>query len=261
MKWRVTTLLSLILLLSLSACGGAIAEEPAHPTATLHPLFVPQTLPTPTPRPTLPLPSPQPTHEAAPILDEIEFVLAPIFVGELAPEWSLTHSSRLDYEVVTDSELLGAEPALRLQPTDREAVAYFSLNESAAGQYPRNAVFGLTFAIHSGGAWVRGRDVGVTVVGSDANDYWVPGDTSVASPFNLDPVFSETGLHFLGVEGSIPPGNWLTIEFFLDDLIFDPFYNSVVALYFKLAPDLTTPIYLKDIQLLLLPEDLREELP
>ena len=74
----------------------------------------------------------------------------------------------------------------------RTRVAYFSLNESAAGRYPRGAVFGLAFSLNPGEDWIRGRDVGVTIIGSNENDYWVPGDTSVDSPFNLDPVFSET---------------------------------------------------------------------
>lgn len=261
MSKKLLTCISLVLLLSMSACQNNADETPIGPTATLHPLFNSQGLSTPTPRPTTQPTLAQPTHESPPALDEIEFIVAPIFVDKLSPDWSLENSSRMEYEVVTNTELLGDAPALRIQATDAEAVAYFSLNESAAGRYPRSAVFGLAFSLNPGEDWIRGRDVGITIIGSNANDYWVPGDTSVDSPFNLDPIFSETGLHFLGVDGSIPPQNWVPFEVYLDNLVFDPIYENVVALYFKLAPGLRTPVYLNNIQLLLLPEELREETP
>ena len=255
----------LVLALLLASCQPAAeSTTPIGPTATLHPLFSSQRLATPTQRPTqTPLmPTKElETVEAPPDLDAIDFVRVPIFVNSLSEDWSLQNSSRVEYTVAREPDLIGENPALKVTPNDAEAVAYFSLNESGAGQFSRLAVFGVTFSVNPGSNWLRGRDMSIAIVGSNENDYWIPGDTSVESPFNFDPVFSETGLHFLGVEGSIPPQNWIPFELFLDNLVFDPTYENVTAIYFKFAPDLRNPIFLNNIELLLLPDDLREDAP
>ena len=264
-KLLTVVVIGLLLIVS-SACQGAEEEaDLVGPTATLHPLFSATQLATPTQRPTqtplMTTATPVAISTTLPPINEIDFVAVPVFIDSLSSDWSIENSSRVDYAFAKSTTLLGEGTALRFTPTDEEAVAYFSLNESGANDFPRSAVFGVSFSVNGGSSWLRGRDVGIAIVGSNENDYWIPGDTSVESPFNLDPVFSETGLHFLGIDGSIPPQNWVPLEIFLDDLMFDPVYENVIAFYFKFAPDLRDPVYIKDIQILLLPEELREEAP
>ena len=125
MSKKLLTCLSLVFLLSLFACQTGADETPIGPTATLHPLFNSQGLSTPTARPTMQPTLTQPTHEPPLALDEIDFIVAPIFVDGFSPDWSLANSSRMDYEVVTNTALLGEAPALRIQATDADAGRLF----------------------------------------------------------------------------------------------------------------------------------------
>jgi hypothetical protein len=92
------------------------------------------------------------------------------------------------------------------------------------------------------------------VLGSNSYTYWLANDTSVPTDTTVTveaPLFSETRLYDLHINRAIPPGTWVQVVVWLDDLIYDPEYTYVTGMYIKNNKGFLNTFYIDQVNLLM----------
>ncbi|MCJ7701418.1 MAG: hypothetical protein MUO62_07540 [Anaerolineales bacterium] len=239
----------------------ALATDPAGEglvavTPTVADFFTKRASPTPHPTKT-PSPTVLPSIADFPINDAITL---DIYTDTFNPNWRLIRTN--DVTVHIRSRLITHEGRSSIEVTPRQDFSRINFIVSADSTeiYPRERVLGFRFWINPGDSTLLPSDLGVSILGSNADPFFVEGDNSVANVY--DPVFSETRLYFLGFNHSVPPYTWVEVIVWLDDLINDPIYDYVVGFYLKNDETYLQTFYIDDVRLILTSgEDLPEREP
>jgi hypothetical protein len=268
-KRHTLLLVALCALLLVSGCGArtpvvAQTTGTAAPAPTVAAFF--RELPTMTPRPATTA-TPRPTAASAapdaasanPTPDRTDptagLEVLPVYADSLSAGWSLTNSIRVSPQLRSAAHVFEGRYALEARATGDFATLYFTLNRGSGQMLLRDSVVGLRFQLSGGDIVVDNDNLAVTVVGSNAQPYWVANDSSVELEGRVTeelPLFSETRLYFLGIDTSIPAGEWGDVVLWLDEREFDPDYTYVTGFYIK-NEDLSR-FYIDNVELLLLPE-------
>ncbi len=251
-------------------CGQrpAVSSDQLTPQAapTLSSVFVKP--PSPAPRPTreavATIAIPIPTTDATVVtqatnsaIAETELQVVPVYADALTAGWSVKQSFQMGVNVKDDEYIYKGDYALKAQPLVTTGVLYFTLDKTAKQTFLREQVQGLRFYLSGGDDLVDNEAITVAVIGSNAQPYWVNGDTSVKVEGRVteeQPLFSETRLSFLGINTSIPPKTYAEVTVWLDDLIYDPPYTYVTGFYLKTDKEITPIFYVDQVSLLLLPD-------
>jgi hypothetical protein len=200
-----------------------------------------------------PLPTPAETATPAPTPAPPRMITATIYADGLNESWTLEHSRWMTFteqsRVVHSGEI-----ALRFQPEEDFSTLFFTVRPDAAEVFPYRQVMGVGLWLNTGSRELELDDLALTVVGSNEMTYWVPGDDSVRS--DNDPIFSETRLYFLGFNRPFPANEWVYVELWLDDLLYDPVYEYVTGFYIKNDRGVFQPIFVDDVHLILMEEPL-----
>jgi len=268
-----------VLLLWLSGCNasseGKFPDGAVFPTPTLYGLFVEDesnimatqaaanlfdTTPTVAgfftkhPSPT-PKPSNTPSNNAVyaiPALPASETITRTIYADSFENNWELSRDNTIDVNIRSTDVTHGGRYSIMVTPKQGLSQINFVVSQDATETYPQDKVLGLRFWINPGDGYLEPSDLAVTVLGSDMVPYYVEGDNSVANIY--DPVFSETRLYFLGFNRSVPPYTWAEVILWLDDLIYDPYYDYVVGFYLKNDEEYLGTFYVDDVKMLILVE-------
>lgn len=164
-----------------------------------------------------------------------------IYDDVLDANWSLVNSTDVEYDIQDTTqwftvmdERMGIDSgamSIAVTPEADLASLFFTVNEDASVRYPRDQILAISFWLNSGLRVVETGDIAVTVVGSNQNTYWTADDFSVFQSPNE--TFSETALHYLDINRSIPPETWVNVVVWLDELQFDPNYANITGFYIK----------------------------
>jgi hypothetical protein len=269
---RRLALLGLTAALALAGCGqgrptitGNAAT--ALPAPTLSSIFVPQPTLTegPTDAPTItPVPTPQPTSNPTVVaqatnaaLREDQLEVVSVFNDTLSSDWSLKNSFQTTIDLKSTEYTAQGRYSIKAQPKLTTGVLYFTLNKTAKEQLRRDRVQAVRFYLSGGDEALNNKDLVVTVVGSNAQPYWVADDQSVQIEGRVtdgQPVFSETRLAFLKINTAIPPKTFVEVTVWLDELIYDPLYTYVTGFYLKTDKQSAPNFYVDQVSLLLLPK-------
>lgn len=202
---------------------------------------------------TAPLPTPGDTPTPAPTPAPPKLITSTIFADGLVAEWTLDNSRWMRYE--RQGEVVhSGDVALAFEPEEDFGSLFFTVRENARETFPYRQVMGVGFWLNAGDEELDLEDLALTVVGSNEVSYWVPGDNSVRS--DNDPIFSETRLYFLDFNLPFPANQWVYVELWLDDLVFDPVYEYVTGFYIKNDRGVFQTIYIDDVHLIMLEEPL-----
>ncbi len=179
-----------------------------------------------------------------------------VYDEQLANHWSAEQSYWVDYDLAATDYAYTGTTAIAITP-DRHASKFFlTVESSPEAAYDRDEIIGVSFWLSGGANLIENDDLVVTVVGSNDYTYWVPDDTSVSDLLENDPredlpLFSETRLYYLDINRPIPPGTWVEVIVWLDDLIYDPPYNYITGIYLKNDEDFLQTYYIDQISFLL----------
>lgn len=239
----------------------ALATDPAGEglvavTPTVADFFTKRASPTPHPTKT-PFPTVLPSIADFPLNDAITM---DIYADTFNPNWRLYRANDVDVNI--RSRLIAHEGRSSIAVTPGKAFnrINFVVSADSTEIYPRERVLGFRFWINPGDSYLNPSDLTVSVLGSNDNPYYVEGDNSVANIY--DPVFSETRLYFLGFNRAVPPYTWAEIIIWLEDLVYDPYYDYVVGFYLKNDESYLQTFYIDDVRLVLTAgEDLPEREP
>jgi hypothetical protein len=260
-SWPARLGLAFVALWLLGGCGArapliASSGAAVQPTPTVAPIFgqpptmPPAVLPTRTSEPTR-VPTPLPPTEIP-----LEERLRPIVVYDdaLSPGWSLEHSSEMRYD--EQSAAFVAEDRYAIQAVAEATFSslFFTVNQGARESFPREEILGLRFRLSGGRGEIPNDGLAVAVVGSNRQPYWVANDTSVQLEGRVTeelPLFPETRLYYLNINNTIPPGEWVEVYLWLDDLVYDPEYTYITGFYLK--TDGLARFYVDQVELLTMP--------
>jgi hypothetical protein len=176
-----------------------------------------------------------------------------VYDDTLNTDWSTERSEKVKYNIAATTFVHGGKNAIMVTPTDDFGRFFLTVRKDARKIYPRDRILGISFWLNGGEDSIATSDLAVAVTGSNQYTYWVSDDTSVKvdTPITADsPLFSETRLYFLHINRSIPPGNWVEVIVWLDDLIHDPSYTNITGVYLKNDKGFLTSYYLDDVRLL-----------
>jgi hypothetical protein len=239
----------------LVGCAATAAEVPAVPTvASLFQLEANEAAaPTATPMPTAPLIVPTATPQSREVY---------LYQDEVAPGWSLAHSSNLAYDPLDtahwfeimdpQSKLDAGAVAIKVTPSRSGwGTLLFSLEPGSATSYRRDDVQGISFWLNSGNNYLSNDALVATIIGSNSTPYWVADDTSALTEFGY---FPEIPLYDLAVNDTIPPHTWVKVILSMDRLLFGPEYDYVTGVYLKTKSFQSSPFYIDNVALLLTPQ-------
>lgn len=180
-----------------------------------------------------------------------------VYSEELSENWTLDNSQWVT--VTQDSETAyQGDYALEWTPYEDFASLFFTVERTDNNvAFDRPYVVGIRFWLSGGETWIEPEDLAITAIGSNQYPYWVPNDYSVQS--RIQPIFSETRLQFLGLNQDIPPGEWAPITLLLNELQYDPPYSYVTGFYLKNDRDVLHPLYLDNVELIMVREDTDDE--
>ncbi len=179
-----------------------------------------------------------------------------IFDETLNPNWSLANSQGIRNNLSNKTFIYTGSVSLSARPDKAFSKLFFTVRKESREIYRRDRVLGVSFWLSGGSSRIGTSDLAITVVGSNQYPYWTADDTSVAidAPVTpTSPLFSETRLYFLGINRSIPPGDWAEVVVWLDDLINDPDYTYVTGIYIKNDETFLDTFYLDHMDLLVQP--------
>jgi hypothetical protein len=233
--------------------SGPVLEQRAVPTvANYFRAMTPLPLqPSPTPFSTIPPPTPD--------LARVQIITETIYADSVHPNWVLFKSPNMIVDAANTQVVRQGRQALAITPQEAFSTLYFAVRPETSQSYRRNEVLGVSLWLNSGDEIVALEDLAVTVVGSNAQDYWVAEDDSVM--INDYSFFSETRLYYLGLNRSVPPNTWVELTLWLDDLPFDPDYTYVTGIYIKNDATLLRTIYVDDVTLILLNQNAATLIP
>lgn len=238
----------------LVGCSATAAEVPAVPTVAsifrVEETAEIQATPVAIATPALLLPTPTPLYR--------EFYL---YQDELAPGWSLAHSENLQFDPLDtsrwfevmdpQSRLDAGAVAIKITPVERSwGTLYFTLEAGNATAYRRDDVQGVSFWLNSGNNYLSNDALVATIVGSNEGASWRADDTSALTEMGY---FPEIPLYDLAVNDTIPPHTWVKVILSMDRLLFGPEYQYVTGLYLKTKSFQSSPFYIDNVALLLVP--------
>jgi len=223
-----------------------VSEEPTKIAPTVADFFVRQS--TPTPSPTT-LPTQRATVQATPTPD-LELVTVNIYDDELNSNWELLDREGMDFDLTGAPVSHTGQNAISITPAKEFGRLFFAVRKDAQTAYPRAKTVGISFWINGGDNYIGVGDLAVTAVGSNIYPYWVEEDRSVYQAGEFP--FSETRLYYLGFNRSIPPRTWIKVEVWLNELIYDPYYEYVTGFYIKNDKDFLKTFYIDDVSLVML---------
>ena len=179
--------------------------------------------------------------------DELFPTETTILYGDmLNPGWTL-ETDRVTYEQTTEFVHSG-DSALKVEPQDGFSAFLVVTPQDIEEPYLREDVVGYRFYLSGGENGINVNDLGLAVQGSKINYYWAPFDDSALT--EAVPAFSESRLFNFGIDDDIRPGEWVLVEVFLDDLVFDPNYDFFTGFYIKNDPLYIEPYYIDTLQLI-----------
>lgn len=176
-----------------------------------------------------------------------------VYDEKLSPDWTVEHSFALEYTLQSRTFVDQGRFALQAVPKEDLAVLQFTLEKDAGTILRRDKVLGLHFRLSGGQDVIANDAISVAILGSNQYQYWVSNDKSVRVEGRVNgdwPLFSETRLYYLDVHKSIPPGEWVDVYVWLDNLVYDPVYAYVTGFYLK--SEGLKRYYVDDVSLLLL---------
>jgi hypothetical protein len=196
-------------------------------------------------------PLPTPAETATPLASPTppRMITTTIYADGLDSSWTLENSSWMQYE--EQSEVVhSGDVALKFRPEEDFSSLFFTVSRGAREVFPYRQVMGVGFWLNAGDQELELDSLALTVVGSNEVSYWVAGDDSVQS--QNDPIFSETRLYFLDFNQPFPANEWVYVELWLDDLVYDPAYEYVTGFYIKNDRGVFRDMYLDDLHLIML---------
>jgi hypothetical protein len=181
----------------------------------------------------------------------------PVYSDTLSAGWSLKHSFQIDFDLKNKEFIHEGSLALKAEPELTTGVLYFTLDKSAKEAFRRDQVQAVRFYLSGGVNPIDNDALTVSVIGSNAQPYWIENDTSVqidGRVTNDQPLFSETRLSFLDINTAIPAKTYTEVTVWLDNLIYDPLYTYVTGFYLKTDKEAAPTFYVDQVSLLLLPD-------
>lgn len=248
----------LVLVMLLSACARGLtinqAQAQSEPPPTVAPIFQAPSFVAPT---LVPLPNPTPPPQVVRTAGEqVDFVEVTIFDDVLAPDWTVEHSSGMNYDLGFPGYFNSGRASIEVLPLYPEADFRFAVHPAARTIYPRNQVMGFRFWLSGGSNHIETGDLAVTISGSNEFPYWIENDHSVARAIGARPdevVFWPTRLYYLEINRSIPPDTWVEVTVLLDNLVYDPPYEFVTGMSISNDTGFFGKFYVDQVEVVLLP--------
>lgn len=190
-----------------------------------------------------------------------QWVKVVIFDEELNQNWDLNYRGGVESDLVNSAVAYNGDKALEVDFSEGASKLIFAVDDDTTESYLRNLVEGVSFRLYSEENYIGNDDLSVTVLGSNKYIYWKSDDGSVENIY--EPLFSQTRLYFLNFNRSIPPGTWVEVIVWLDDLIYDPDYNYVTGMYILSDELYSGTILIDNVELIMkeLGPSLRAALP
>jgi hypothetical protein len=200
--------------------------------------------PTKTANPTL---APAPARTAA-SWDDV--ALIPVFVDALEPDWHLLENQGMVFDLENSEIVRSGTSAIKVSPQLDFSRLFFVLNPDSNNAYQRKHMVGLSMWINGGENWIGLSSLAFTITGSKIYPYWDEKDRSAYIDGKFP--FSETRLYFMGFNSDIPPNTWVKVELFMEQLIFDPYYDYITGFYIKNDQGIYDTFYIDDVHLLMM---------
>jgi hypothetical protein len=261
--WRSFSVVLLAILL-LAGCNQVSTRAPldpgdTRPAPTVSSAFSPISVPTPQLLRATTRPVAVPTRTADQERAAAEargqgLTEVPVYTDRLSEQWSLDNSYQMAIDLRNRRTVDSGEYALEAKPSFGTGTLYFTLKPGAGKAIERDKVQALRFRLSGGDNIIDNDSIAVAIVGSNTQPYWRENDTSVqvdGRTTDGGPVFSETRLVFLGVKKSIPAGEWVDVEVWLDELLYDPDYTYVTGFYLKTDRQEVPVLYIDYVSLLM----------
>ena len=149
-----------------------------------------------------------------------------IFNDKLNPNWNLQASSgNVSFSLRHTASIHSGRNALSIMSLPAYETLHFQVRQNTIEQYRREEIVSITFWLFSDAETIKPGSINLVVTGSDNYPYWVANDTSAGDKEDIL-TYSGTRAYSLGLAHPVPPGTWTQIEVLLDDLAFDPDYDS-----------------------------------
>jgi hypothetical protein len=235
-----------------SGCGdeapGERAAAAAGPSPTVASIFLSSEVPTAIPLPTI---QPLPTPDSQARTPASKLIEVRIFDEEFETGWSLEGSEKMRFSTQSDAAYSGRS-ALAVTPTGDFGRLLFAAGAKTPSIL-RDQLAGISLWIAAGDVEIAPSELAVAIIGSNDYRYWRADDHSVM--LDNQHFFSETRLYYLGINRAIPPGTWVELVVWLDQLPFDPDYSYVTGVYIKNDKGFREQFYVDRVSLLLLPKE------
>lgn len=193
-----------------------------------------------TPQATLP----SPTRD----LSSVDVENYAIFDDQLNENWEVLENPDAGMDLASTDQVHTGEKAIAFTPNVDFTTLFFAVKPDSQTVFSYEETLGLSFWLNGGDDYIEPDELAVTVIGSNDFTYWNPDDKSVDLP--VGEYFSETRLYHLGLNGSIPPGTWVQIFVWIDNLIYDPYYNYITGFYIKNDEGFYNTIYVDDVEII-----------
>jgi hypothetical protein len=170
-----------------------------------------------------------------------------IYDETLSEDWTLENSLAVQYDDQSTIAAYAGSKSIAFKPTADFGSLLFSIQPGLQQPIQHDQTLGVSFWIYSGDDYIQTSDIAVSVLGSNEVPYWKPDDHSVTNV--IQPVFPETRLYYLDINRDIPPGTWVQIELWLDELQDDPDYQYVTGFYLKTDQDFRNTVLIDQVEL------------
>ncbi|MEM7118008.1 MAG: polysaccharide deacetylase family protein [Chloroflexota bacterium] len=148
----------------------------------------------------------------------------PVFYDKLEANWHFAAADDVMLDLASTTQTYTGDQAVGIRFANAKESVSIQVAPSTMEEYRRDQVFGLGFWLYSGSDEIAPDDFSITVLGSNALPYWSADDNSLAN--QIISTFSETRLYGLDFERPLPANTWIRVEIVLDDLQFDPLYET-----------------------------------
>ncbi|MCX6054726.1 MAG: hypothetical protein NTZ74_07420 [Chloroflexi bacterium] len=183
-----------------------------------------------------------------PVVNPDQMIQTPIFSDSLDPNWSMDQSWGIKRSLDNSAFTYLGNNSIRVQATEDFGSLFFTIQKNTSRSYLRAKLAGISLWVNPGDNTIRPDQLAVSVIGSNDNNYWVQGDTSVIF-IGKNQFFSETKLYYLNVNRSLPANSWTQIIVWLDKLVYDPEYKYLSGFYIKTDKGFQSPFYVADVAL------------
>ena len=186
-------------------------------------------------------------------LSSINYKTISIYSDQVNPNWEILKSDRTVVDPDNNQFIYAGSRSIKITPGEDFSPVFFVVRSDATENYPRERVLGIEFKLSPGKTTIEPTNLAVTVVGSNQYTYYVSGDQSVTN--KVDPIFPETRLYYLGINNMIPPDTWTDVSIWMDNLIYDPVYETVTGFYIKNDEGYRDTYYVDDVRLIILDKE------